>query len=105
MKWIFLGIVFLFSMSACKNPEAIPKTVLPPPQMQAILIDVHLLEAGSQVSPNIIPFQEGYAAIFKKHKTSPTQYQKSMQFYQNHPKLLETVYQGVRDTFEKKIAQ
>lgn len=98
-----LTVVILALFSGCKNPDKIPKDVLPEKKMGALLIDVHTFEGGLLIMPNVVSAREGYAAIFKKHGITAVQYEKSMQFYQEKPHLLEKIYSVVRDTFEKRM--
>lgn len=100
MRWgVLVGIILVVS---CKNPDRIPENVLSEAQMQAILIDIHTLEAGLLVMPNRVSVKEGYTTIFKKHNITPAQYEKSMRFYREKPHILEKIYTSVRDTFEKR---
>lgn len=104
MRCKLLLTAFLLSfMLGCKDPDKIPKEVLNPKQMQSLLIDIHTLEGGLLVMPNAVSHKEGYATIFEKHKITPIQYEKSMQFYQEKPHLLENIYAAVRDTFERRM--
>lgn len=104
MRQFAVLMIFLFTIFfGCKNPDKIPKDVLSEKKMEHFLIDIHTLEGGLLVMPNAVSPKDGYMAIFKKHSITPMQYEKSMQFYQEKPHLLEKIYSNVRDTFEKRM--
>ncbi|MCS7029460.1 MAG: DUF4296 domain-containing protein [Bacteroidia bacterium] len=95
----------MLTFSACHNPDKVPKDVLAQKKMEAVLIDIHILEGGLLVMPNAVSYKEAYAAIFKKHNITAEQYEKSIKFYQEHPHMLFNIYQAVCDSLENRINQ
>lgn len=66
--------------------------------MAKVLTDIHLAEAESNVKalPDSIPSKKlSFQKIFDKNNISKEQYEKSLKFYIDHPKLLGEVYDKV----------
>ncbi len=99
---VFLFIVFLFS---CRSKTAVPKDVIPVPEMTAILWDVMLADelvgqnypvdtANKRFDTSIVLYQQ----IVQAHHTTQQQFKKSLDFYQSRPDLLQIIL----DTLQKR---
>lgn len=99
---LFLLLLFILS---CSSKHEIPPDVLPRPELQSILWD--MLKADEFV----LNFQRKdstrttkdkstllYEEIFRIHKTTKSQFEKSITFYSQHPDL----FKDVLDSMEKQ---
>jgi len=103
MKFIFfVGLLFIFSCSAKRE---VPDDILSQVKMEAVLWD--MLRADEFVS-NFERKDSShttkdkstylYEEIFRIHKTSKSQFEKSVSFYNLHPDLFKTIV----DSLEKR---
>lgn len=93
-----LLIVLVFCSLSCKQKTAIPKNVLTPQKMEAVMMDMmradeYINQQGITDSANNITQRRIglYEQVFAIHKVNKTQLQSSLKFYQNHPDLLKVV--------------
>jgi hypothetical protein len=96
-------LALLFLCFACGHSEHIPSNVLDQQKMQGVLVD--MLQADSYVSSHPLVrdssakvSQRLYSQIFQKHKISRTDFERSLDFYNSHPKLMEENIQTVIDS-------
>ncbi|NLJ07407.1 MAG: DUF4296 domain-containing protein [Sphingobacteriales bacterium] len=73
--------------------------------MSDLLVDIHLAEAGTEHLPVSadsfdIYNHDLYFAILKKHGVSREKFVKSMNYYIEHPVLMEKVYEDVTSKLE-----
>jgi len=106
-KYILIGLIAA-SMEACSAPKVtIPDDVLSQDKMVSILADVHLAEAAitlkfTNKDTSKLQAQEFYDFIYKSHKTTKEQFNKSYDFYTSHPELLNKIYDDVLTELSKK---
>jgi hypothetical protein len=103
---LFIFVLFLASCSG-KPKFEIPDDVIRQDSMVSILIDIHILEAASQLivqvdSQKSSNLDEFYGFIFKKHLTTKEAFDKSYLYYTTQPKLLEEIYAEVMIELSKK---
>lgn len=99
MKNRVLYILLLILLSGCVRPWG----VLSQDEMVAVLLDVHIAEAAMKVvdgSAKRVEKQEYYNVVFEKHHTTKEQFEKSLDWYAHHPKLLVVVYDEVKKEAE-----
>ena len=99
MKNRVLYILLLILLSGCVRPWG----VLSQDEMVAVLLDVHVAEAAMKVvdgSAKRIEKQEYYNAVFVKHNTTKEQFEKSLDWYAHHPKVLVEIYDDVKKEAE-----
>jgi len=98
--------LLLFS---CSDKKPIPEEILSQEKMQVVLWDV--IRADELVSYNSITDSslnksartaELYSKIFKIHGISKTSFEKSMQFYQLRPDLLQPILDSLKYSSERK---
>lgn len=103
--------LFVFSSCGEKQPTPVPADVLPKEKMAQVFTDIHMAEAGANapmitdipakdldsISKSNISFQK----IFDKNQITKEQYDKSLQFYIDHPELLDKVYEEVLNELSK----
>jgi hypothetical protein len=100
MKNGVIYILLLVLLLGCGRPW----DVLSQDEMVAVLLDVHLAEAAMKVvdgSAKRIEKQEFYNAVFEKHNTTKEHFEKSLDWYAHHPKLLVAVYDEVKKEAER----
>lgn len=77
--------------------------------MVYIMMDIHLAEAGLKSVPadTIEPLniKNYYDAIYKKHNTNDSVFNRSLKFYTEHPELLEQIYQKITEEMSRKEAE
>lgn len=102
MRKYFLVCILLTIISGCSAPDknAIPSDILAPNAMEAIIYDMHLAEGI--IANQHVPFdsiamkaQSYNQFIYTKHKTTAEVFCKSVDFYTQHPTILDSIYQGV----------
>ena len=104
----FLLLVFFLSCSG----NDIPKDVMPPEKMQAILYDVILADELADFSSiqdstyrNLEKRTVLYDSILQIHNITKQAFQKSFEFYQQRPDLLRTILDSLQtkpDTLPRK---
>ena len=101
---IFCSVLFL--VSACKKDEP----HMSPSRMAPILADLHIADAYSNLvrdslhpnaEKNYDSLAKWTAQIFKKHGTSKQDFNKSMDWYRDHPVELDSLYAAVIPVIEK----
>lgn len=82
--------------------EQIPDSIIKPDEMAAILMDVHLAESSVQETANdSIRMQKDkvlagyYGYILALHGESQQRFVQSFRYYEDHPLILNRVYQKV----------
>jgi hypothetical protein len=110
-----LIICLLLLLGACRQGDVInqiPSDVLTREQMIPLLVDIHLTEASlklnqSNIKPGEIKlyYSSAYTPIFKKHKTSPKQFEQSIQWYTKHIDQLDEIYTEVITRLSKLETQ
>ena len=96
--------VLLFSCQ--QNPEAhLPKGILDTDKMTSVMVDIQLVEgliAVRTIQTEKINFY--YNSTFKKHKIDKETFDRSIEYYTDHPAELEIIYQDVITELSKKQA-
>jgi hypothetical protein len=106
MRFCFvLALVILLSC----NDNSVPKDVLSKEKMEAVLWDVMRAdEMVSQYSITDSSFKDVsknaglYQKIFQIHNITKTTFQKSLQYYQQHPAQLQPVIDSLKAFSERK---
>ena len=96
-----LYVLLLILLSGCGMR---PWGILSRSEMVAVLLDVHIAEAAMKVvdtSAKRIEKQEYYNTVFAKHNTTKEQFDKSLDWYARHPKVLVEIYDDVKKEAER----
>jgi hypothetical protein len=95
---ILIFALFLFS---CKS--SIPKDVLPPKKMQAVLWDVmqadelaEYYSAQDSTFRNLSKRVDYYQKVFSIHKIKKEDFTKSLSYYENHPQKLKPILDSIQ---------
>ena len=105
MKYlVIVGLLsFIFS---CKS--SIPKDILSPKKMQAVLWDVLQADEMAQYYSTTDSSFNGlekhadyYYRIFAIHKISKQDFKRSISFYQNHPALLKPILDSLQHSSQR----
>ena len=97
---ILLSISLLVSVASCKG-EHIPDGVVDTATFADFLTEAYLIEgynyAVIRTNPDSLGQQldQAYSFIYSKYNITPAVYDSSMNYYMEHPKLLEEVYARV----------
>ncbi|MFI5149040.1 MAG: DUF4296 domain-containing protein [Bacteroidia bacterium] len=116
MKLLFpLCFFFCFFLLACGGKKEsgtveMPKHLLSQAQMIGVLSEVHLLEAAInlQNTQNLTLHKNdtlAYSDLFKKYKTSYTEFQESFRYYSSKPEQLSLIYEGVINLLTRRQAE
>lgn len=96
-------LVLLFFLFACSNDAAIPKGILSPDKMEAILYDAvradELVDFSTSVDSTYRGFTKRgalYDSLFSLHLISKKEYEASLQFYQSRPDLLKKIFEALQ---------
>lgn len=109
MNRVVVFILLLFVVTACSQGK-VPKGVLSPPEMEAVLWDVLLADQTAefyvQKDSAVSALQRHtdlYQQLFRIHKISKEDFQKSLRFYESHPQLLKPVLDSLQKRSERAI--
>ena len=87
---------------ACAAPKTeIPPGILSEMEFASILKEVHLAESTFELNKNKgledakNTFSNNYQLIYKKYDVSASTFNKSLDYYVKHPKILEEIYSAV----------
>ena|SRR6218665_3053288 len=94
----FFSIILVLTIAACKGPQ-MPKTVLPPEKMQAVMWDYfkadiyvnEYMRADTTVHNLDVESARLQQKIFNKHKVSSKQFYTSLDYYLAHTDLLKNL--------------
>lgn len=97
MKKFFAFALMITMIYACK--PGIPKDVLEPKKMQAVLFDMHLVDGyitgfASQDSAKKVA-ATFYKSIYKKFGIDSAQYNRSLDYYYTKPAVFKQIYDSV----------
>ncbi len=108
MRKIALALIAAgFLLNACKHHLA---AHLPQEQMAPILADLHLADAYSSIlhdttrpegGKNYDSLASWTKAILAKHRTSPAEFNDSMEWYRDNPTELDSLYAKVIPILER----
>ena len=108
-RWLLLFSIGFFSCSG----SSVPKGVLPPDKMEAVLYDVirvdELVDFRKMTGDSTYRLFENrtalYDTVFQLHTVKKDEFQKSLRFYQSRPDLvkeiLEDLQKKVTDTAQQ----
>ena len=95
-------LIILSFLLACSSPqESMPEEILSQKEFASILKKVHLAEGGFELqktngkdhAQNVL--SNSYQTIFSSHNIDETIFQKTLEYYANHPSELEEIYADV----------
>lgn len=94
-------LVIIGCLFSCKS--SVPKDVLPPKKMQAVLWDViqademaELNSANDSTFRKLSRHVDYYQEIFTLHKITKTDFNRSVSYYQNHPAAFKAVLDSLK---------
>lgn len=94
-------VLFLITLFACRPEKPnIPAQVLQPPQMAAILADIHVADALAETKAQHGASEEMvtktmYQSVYALHNTTHEQFVNSYRFYESNPAWLDQIYDDV----------
>jgi len=101
-----LIISLLFIVVSCKKTEVSYKKVIPEPQMQALIIDLHLSDGVIRSYNNrekpIFVRKAFYDSIFTKHKVTERQFLWNLIHYTENKQICEIYEKAISDLTAKK---
>ncbi len=102
IKYVSVSVLLALSASCQKKKEE-TKGILTKTELATFLIDMYLAEARIDNMPIVkdsaiklfLPYEE---ELMKKYKLADSTLKKTYQYYLDHPKEMEAVYDAVIDT-------
>lgn len=100
VKIVFL-FVLLFLVS-CR--VEMPKDVLPPEKMEAVLYDYHLVQSMIGLSSTTGDYKEKlyYRAVFDKHNITKEMFDSSLVWYNRYPKHMISIYKNLETRMQQE---
>ena len=101
--------VLVLVIVSCQSEIEIPETVIRQEQMIEILIDVHLAEAWKErrkmeEDSALIFIKAQYETIFKLHNITRSEFENSLEYYENHPDIMDELYHEVINEMSRREA-
>jgi hypothetical protein len=104
--FILVGMIFF---SCSRKPVNIPETVLSREEMVSVLVDIHLAQALvgiNQFNDSLHYNLSDYlSSVFQMHHLTREKYARSLEFYTDHPELLDEMYADVINELSKKQSE
>lgn len=106
------GIFFLI-LCSCSHQDRVPGDIMDPTRMSGILLDMRMASAyndsyvpdtGSAPKPRELRIKIFYAQILELHHTDHERFMASYTFYEDHPDLMQKIYQIMQDSIDRKSA-
>jgi hypothetical protein len=102
-RYFHYAFLFLLLFTSCQTEEKKDKVILTQTQLSTFLIDMYLAEARidnisiqkDSAIKLFLPYEE---KLMKKYNLSDSVLKKTYQYYIDHPKEMEAVYDAVIDT-------
>jgi hypothetical protein len=105
-------MLFLGACHQNNDTKHVPSDLLSKEQMIPLLVDIHLTEASLKLNQSIVLtkdvklyYSSAYSPVFIKHKTSPEQFESSIQWYTRHIDQLDEIYAEVITRLSKLETQ
>lgn len=100
-------LFFLVLLSSCGGGGDnldVPDDIITRDSMVSALVDMHLIEGakvGQKVMGDTVKINTYYAKMYTKYGVTKEQYQKSFNFYSEHPEAMNKMYQEVIERLNK----
>ena len=106
MNLIVKILVLVFVISACGDGREleIPEDVIPRDTMASALLDMHLIEGakvGQKIMGDTLKATHYYEKMYHKYGISKEQFDRSFQFYSEHPEVMNNMYKEVIERLNK----
>lgn len=111
MRKSIASILLCCALLSCGNKAVeTPEDVVPDSLMTALIIDFAIVDASYSVSltnPTLPRFRKElfYEEVVKKHGTSRAQFVKSLQYYAQNTKRLQSIYENALKELSKRQAE
>jgi len=100
MRRLFTLASIALILGSCQSSSEIPKDVLPRETVKQILVEANEVEgalkanfilgdSAKQIAPTL------YAQIYERHQTTAEEFKKSIDWYFEHPEILEDIQKDV----------
>lgn len=107
MSSIVKILCFLVMLSSCSGSGDnldVPDDIIPRDSMVSALFDMHLIEGakvGQKVMGDTVKLNTYYTKLYQKYGVTKKQYEKSFNFYSEHPETMNKMYQEVIERLNK----
>jgi hypothetical protein len=98
MSRLFIICLFLIGIISCTREKSVPKDILPPAKMQAVLWDMisagEFINAFVMYKDSIDKTEESlkrYGQVFQFHKVTKAQFDRSWLYYRRHPEKMKPI--------------
>ena len=103
---VVIGLLAL--MTSCRHNESVPDNVIDTATMAAIMTEYYLIEGYNYMIASRHPDSLGYQpraakdSLLRKYHISQADYDSSLVYYIQHPKVIDEIYTRVLQTLESK---
>ncbi|MFN5135554.1 MAG: DUF4296 domain-containing protein [Chitinophagaceae bacterium] len=101
MKWYYFSF-FIILFISCSDKKRVPSELIQPAKMQAILMDILIIDAvnsvkqGADQSLNITDLNsKSIATVLKNYQISDAAFKKSYSYYLAHPDILKPIADSI----------
>jgi hypothetical protein len=111
MRFSLLAFSLLLLVSACsKNSSDLPEGILTDSVMTELIVDFSLVDAAYSVSLTSLTLPRFkkelfYEEIVKKHGTTRKQFVESLDYYAQHSKQLQQIYENALKEMSRRQAE
>lgn len=105
----FLAVLALLVWASCADEQVDKKPPLDQETMVPILVEVQLLESRAALThmppDSITPIVlEKYQELYTKFKVTEADFKTTLKYYEDHPKVMDAVFEKVIDALTSKEA-
>jgi hypothetical protein len=110
IKRVVIFSFLLFFSVSCETSEEIPDHILSEEKMISVIVDTQLLEATYNsrllsVADRKERMKRYYTEIFEHHGITEESFNESYNYYEDHPKKLELIYESVFEKLEELLTE
>ena len=108
MKKILFLLIILFVSCSVQKSDLVPSDIIDRTTFVLILEEVHLIEAEYQLTKINIKEKSGnkliddYTELYSEYKITKSEFENTMNYYSNHSKELEGLYEEVLNNLKKR---
>ncbi len=108
MKYFFSIVLLICLLSCQEEKESVPKDVLERDEMISVMVDVEIAQALLRFNLSRLDTlnqEQVFNTIFIEHQISEEEFNASLTYYSQDPKVLEGLYVDVVTAISEKQAQ
>ncbi|MBQ5895364.1 MAG: DUF4296 domain-containing protein [Bacteroidaceae bacterium] len=106
MRCKLVNIIVVFSLLfLCSCRVEMPKDVIPPDKMEAILYDYHLVQSMEGVAYTSGDYKGKlfYRGVFDKHHVTKEMFDSALVWYNRNPKYMVEIYENLESRMQREV--